>query len=83
MAMRQRDVSPSGEGASKHLFWMELSKASLHIVRNMTQKTMRVTIEDTETENFLSKAKFTSVGGCASTWAQQGHRVDHKPAFNL
>jgi hypothetical protein len=31
---------------------------------------MRVTIEDTEIENCLGKAKFTSVEGCTGTWAQ-------------
>jgi hypothetical protein len=37
------------------------------------QKPLGVTIEDTEMENCLNKAKFTSAGGCAGTWAQHAH----------
>jgi hypothetical protein len=36
-------------------------------------KTTEVTIEDTETENCLGKAKFTSAEGCSGTQAQQVH----------
>jgi hypothetical protein len=34
-------------------------------------KITRVTIEETETENYLNKAKFTSAEGCIGTQAQQ------------
>jgi hypothetical protein len=34
-------------------------------------KTTGVTIEDTETENILKKAKFTSAEGCTGTQGQQ------------
>jgi hypothetical protein len=44
-------------------------------------KTTGVTIKDTETENCLSKAKFTSAEGSTGTWAQHAHRVDHRSAF--
>jgi hypothetical protein len=33
-------------------------------------KTTRVTIEDTEAENCLKKAKFISAKECMGTWAQ-------------
>jgi hypothetical protein len=37
-AMRQRDVSPSREGTSKHLSWIEFSWTGPKIVRNKTPK---------------------------------------------
>jgi hypothetical protein len=43
-------------------------------------KTTRVTIEDTEAENCLGKAKFTSEG-CAGTRAQHAQGADHRSAF--
>jgi hypothetical protein len=45
--------------------------SSLYIMLEIRPpKTTEVTIEDTETENCLGKAKFTSTEGCAGTWAQ-------------
>jgi hypothetical protein len=69
IAMRQRDESPPGEGAYKHLSQMELSGISAQTVRSKTPKDHRVTAEDIEMENCLCKAKFTSTEGCVGTQA--------------
>jgi hypothetical protein len=37
-------------------------------------KTTRITIEDRETENCISKAKFTFAEGCGGTWGQHAER---------
>jgi hypothetical protein len=44
-------------------------------------RTTGVTIEDTETENCLSKGKFTSTDRCTGTWVQQAHRKDNRSSF--
>jgi hypothetical protein len=76
-----RDVSPSGEWTSKHLPLKELAQMSLRVLEIRLLKTTGFRIEDTGTERWPSKAKFTTVEGCTGTWTQQAQGIDHKSTF--
>jgi hypothetical protein len=70
----QRDTSPPVEGAFEYLFQMRLSQMSTRIVINKLPEDTGVKSEDTEMENCLGKAKFTSPEGFEGTWAQHTQR---------